>query len=115
MTRFGRKRNRMPQDTGTAKTFVEATGGGWGDVPDVVAADGGSQKDFVRQTLEGAHRYAVENNIAVGQRFEYTISDIPKGITGPHEIVFGLMMEAGRYDLMPGAMMDEVIEFTRLR
>lgn len=33
MTRFGRKRNRMPQDTGTAKTFVEATGGGWGMSP----------------------------------------------------------------------------------
>lgn len=45
---FCRKRKR-PQ--GTARTFVEDTGGGWGDSPDAVAADGGEHADYVGEML----------------------------------------------------------------
>lgn len=45
---FCRKRKR-PQ--GTARTFVEDTGGGWGDSPDAVAADGGEHTDYVGEML----------------------------------------------------------------
>jgi len=97
----------------TVETFVEATGGGWFDSPEVVAIDGGSQASFVDQTLERARAHALENKIPIGKEFEFTITDIPAGISGPHEIVFGLMVQAQRYGLTPGAVINEKAFFTR--
>lgn len=93
---------------------MEATGGGWPGPPDDLAPDGGSQADFVDITLQSARQYALDNNIPVGKEFTYTITDIPKGITSPYEIIAGLMMQAGRYGLAPGILADETIRFTRL-
>ena len=38
-------RRKKAAEAGTASTFVEATGGGWGDLPDSVPSDGGEQFD----------------------------------------------------------------------
>lgn len=113
MSMFGFRR-RKRSSSGTADTFVEATGGGWSDLPETVAADGGSQADFVSRTLERARAYALENEIPVGQEFEFTITDIPAGITSPHEISFGLMMRASEQGLSSVAIFDEKAIFTRL-
>lgn len=112
---FGFRRKKSGPSPGTADSFVEATGGGWSDAPGIVAIDGGAQADFVGQTLERARAYALENDIPVGQEFEFTIADIPVGISSPHEIVFGLMMRAGEQGLSPGVIADEKAFFTRFR
>lgn len=109
---FGFRRRKDKPSAGAADTFVEATGGGWSDSPEVVAGDGGSQADFVGQTLERARAYALENNIPVGQEFGFTITDIPAGISSPHEIIFGLMMRASEYGLIPGTIVNETAFFT---
>jgi hypothetical protein len=110
---FGFHRKKKPS-TGTADTFVEATGGGWFDAPDRVAGDGGSQADFVGVTLERARNYALENDIPVGKEFEFTITEIPLGISSPHDIIFGLMMRAQEYGLSSNAVANETAFFTRL-
>lgn len=97
----------------TADTFVEATGGWWTDSPDTIPGDGGSQADFVGRTLQRARDFALENNIPVGEEFEFIITDIPVGISSPHEIIFGLMMRAHEYGLIPGAVANETAYFTR--
>ncbi|MEO7904629.1 MAG: hypothetical protein ABIR91_02440, partial [Candidatus Saccharimonadales bacterium] len=86
-----------PSTNPTADTFVEATGGGWGDAHDIIAADGGSQADYVGQQLEKAAKRA--ESMTASERFTYTLTDIPQGISGPHEITFGLMMRAPEYGL----------------
>ncbi len=108
---WGKKKQVTPL-TGGADTFVDATGGGWGEPPLVVAADGGSQADYVQQQLELAAIQA--QDVAVGETFSFTLTNIPLGITSPHEIAFGLMMRAGEYGLLPGVMSNETIEFERL-
>src|SRR5690606_13474182 len=92
---FGKRSSKK-----TASTFVEATGGGWNDLPATVATDGGSQEGFVKEQLERARLYALENHIAIGESFEFTIDEIPVGLKSPHEIVFGMMMRANDYGLM---------------
>ncbi len=114
MVGFGRRKKPQAQPGDTASTFVEATGGGWGDSLDAVAVDGGEQADYVGEMLRRASEYARENGVEIGEEFEYTITDIPCGITSPHEIVFGLMMRAGEYGLCPGPMLNEKAYFTRL-
>lgn len=110
-----RKRKNTPStECTTTNTFVEATGGGWGESPDVVAADGGQQADFVGRVLEEARAFALDNDIPVGGEFEFKISNIPMGIDSPHEIVFGLMMRASEVGLGAGMMRDEYIYFTRV-
>ena len=109
---FGRKKRAAK---GTAATFVEATGGGWTDVPDTVTLDGGKHAGYVEEILYQACQYARENGVAVGDKFSYTITDIPRGITNPHEITIPLMMQADRYGLSANYVHDETIEFTRLR
>lgn len=111
---FGFRRKKDSPSSGTADTFVEATGGGWSDPSNTVAGDGGAQADFVGQTLERARAHALENDIPVGQEFEFTITDIPAGISSPHEIIFGLMMRAGEYGLTSGAIANETAFFTRV-
>lgn len=100
------------RDSNTTDTFVKATGGGWGDTPNIVPADGGSQKDYVESQLELAKQQAA--SVAVGESFTYRLTDIPVGISGPHEIMFGMMMRSHEYGLMSGPMIDEKIEFTRI-
>ena len=109
---FGRKKKESSE---TADTFVEATGGGWGDSPEVVAADGGSQADFVGHVLKQARDYALKENIAVGESFTYKITDIPRGIVGPHDIVFGIMVRASEVGLRAGVVFDEEAQFTRIK
>jgi hypothetical protein len=109
---LGRKKKRSAE--GTTSTFVDATGGGWSDSPEVVSTKGGSQADFVDQTLERAHAYALEHEVPVGSQFEFIITDIPVGISSPHEIIFGLMMEAHRYGLSADAIHNEKISFIRM-
>ena len=114
---FGRRKRRNMASasagaTGTASTFVEATGGGWGDPPMRVAANGGSQADYVLQQLHAAREYAREN-VAVGDTFEYRLTNIPRGISSPHEIMMGLMFQADEYGLMCSFMHDEAVTFIR--
>lgn len=97
----------------TADTFMEATNGGWSSIPDTLATNGGSSADYVRRSLENARLYAVENNIAVGEDFEFTLKEIPKGIQSPHEILFGLMMQASQYGLSCTIIHDEKMSLTR--
>lgn len=107
---FGRRK----KSEGTADTFVEATGGGWNDAPDVIPADGGKHADYVGEILRRASEYARENDITVGEEFEYTLTGIPRGIVSPHEIMFGLMLRAPEYGLSSGAIFNEMAYFTRL-
>ncbi|HEU0266342.1 MAG TPA: hypothetical protein VFQ70_01835 [Candidatus Saccharimonadaceae bacterium] len=107
---FGRRK----KDRSTASTFVEATGGGWSDLPDEVAADGGEHADYVGEMLRRASEYACETGVGIGEEFKFTITDIPRDLVSPHEIVFGLMMRAHEYGLAPGVMHDETAYFTRL-
>ena len=106
---FGRRRKK-----GTAPTFVEATGGGWSDVPLAVPADGGDDRDYVHAMLQEAQLYAVEHGVPVGGSFTFMLTDIPVGIVSPHEIVFGLMMQAGAYGLMCEYVADETASFVRM-
>lgn len=108
---FGRRKKKSE---GTASTFVEATGGGWTDAPEVMAADGGANADYVGDVLRLARIHAVSHSIPVGEEFEFTIANIPMGITSPHEIVFGLMMRAEEFGLSAGVMFDEKVTFTRI-
>ena len=108
---FGRKK----QAEGVAQTFVEATGGGWNDTPDVIALDGGKHAGYVEETLRQACNYARKNGVEVGDRFVYQITDIPRGISSPHEITVPLMMQADKYGLSTTAIYGEIVEFTRLR
>lgn len=107
----GRPRESASGGRQHTDSFVDATGGGWTDIPDVVAADGGSNRDYVTQQLSLAQQQARSYNI--GESFTYRLTDIPAGIQSPHEIVFGMMMRASEFGLVAGAMADEVIEFTR--
>ena len=109
MLGFGKKRRKA-----AASTFVEATGGGWGDAPLMIPADGGDSRDYVHAMLQEAHLYAVEHGVAIGASFEFTLTNIPMGIVSPHEIMFGLMMQAGGYGLMCEYMADETASFVRL-
>lgn len=93
-------------------TFVSATGGGWGEMPNIIPADGGSQKDYVESQLELARQQAAK--LAVGESFTYRLTNIPKGISGPHEIMFGMMMRSHEYGLESGSMLNEKIKFTRI-
>lgn len=111
---FGFRRKKKATSNGTSDTFVEATGGGWSDLPDTIPGNGGTQADFVGQTLERARAYALENDVAVGQEFQFIITDIPTGISSPHEIIFGLMMQAGEYGLSCRGIANEKAHFTRL-
>lgn len=108
---FGRKRKVQ---SGTAETFVEATGGGWGAVDDTMPADGGGRADYVGEILRCASEYAKQQNVGIGEEFSYTITDIPHGIDNPYEIIFGLMMRAPEYGLSPGPIHDETAIFIRL-
>lgn len=104
-------KQRRGSDT-TSDTFVEATGGGWGDPPNVVAADGGSQKSYVTQQLELASQEALQ--LEVGESFHYILKNIPAGIESPHEIIFGMIMRASEYGLSHGVASNERIRFTRI-
>lgn len=111
---FGRNRNQAkPATTDYADTFVEATDGGWSDPPETIASDGGNQKDFVDTLLQQAQRQARET-VEIGESFTFTITNIPRGVTSPHEIVFGLMMQANQYGLSCGTIANESATFTRL-
>lgn len=110
---FGRKKKKAEE--GVAQTFVEATGGGWRDIPEVVAVDGGEHADYVGEVLQKAYEYARETNVKIGEGFDYTLTDIPCGIVSPHEIAFGLMMRASDYGLSAGFVHDETANFTRLK
>lgn len=122
---FGRKKEKSSQidpedrqqqvNPSTADTFVEATGGGWGDPADVIAADGGEQSDYVGLMLVLAREQAIKNDVAVGEDFTFQLVAIPRGIVSPHEIMFGLMMRAGEQGLSCGMMHDEKVIFTRNR
>lgn len=107
---FGRKK----KSEGTARTFVEATGGGWGDTPDVISGDGGANADYVGEVLRQASEYANEQGIAVGEEFCFTITDIPVGISSPHEIIMGLMMRAHECGLSVDSAINEEVYFTRM-
>lgn len=118
---FGFRRKK--KNARTASTFVEATGGGWSDIPESVSARGGSQEAFVRLTLERARNYAIANNIPEGSEFEFpvgvnqfelTITDIPVGIKSPHEISFGIIMLAFEYGLSASSVINEKVRFIRL-
>lgn len=108
---FGRRKKR----TQGAETFVEATGGGWGDADEVVAIDGGEHADYVDEVLRDASEYARRHGVAVGEEFAYTLTRIPRGIASPHEIVFGIIMRASDYGLSPGVACDETLLFVRTR
>ncbi|HET8883852.1 MAG TPA: hypothetical protein VFM68_00070 [Candidatus Saccharimonadales bacterium] len=109
---FGRNKNQEQPTTGSSDTFREATGGGWGDPPETIASDGGDQKDFVETLLEQAQQQARES-VEIGESFDFAITNIPNGIAGPHEIVFGLMMQSSRYGLSCGVVTNESANFTR--
>ncbi len=109
--RWGRRK----PDTSTASTFVEATGGGWGDAPSVMSVDGGEHADYVGEVLRRARDYAMEQGVAIGDDFTYTLTDIPRGITSPHEIIIGLMTRARDFGLDAGIAFGEEITFTRTR
>ena len=104
---------KSKNESGSADTFVEATGGGWDEPPKFVASDGGSQSDFVTSLLEQAAKQA--QSVKVGEEFIFTITDIPRGISSPHEIVFGLMMLADEYGLECGPVVNEEVWFIRVR
>ena len=57
--------------------------------------------------------YALEQGIAIGEDFTYTLTDIPCGIASPHEIIIGLMTRAGGFGLEAGVAFGEEITFTR--
>lgn len=113
---FGRRKKKADETnaTGTADTFLEATGGGWDDAPNIIAADGGEYVDFVGQILEDARHYADEH-VEIDGTFIHTISDIPRDIASPHETMFGVMMRALDYDLRCEGIFDETVHFRRLR
>lgn len=113
---FGRKRYKARRaiGEGTAKTFVEATGGGWGNPPDVVPVEGGPETDFALQTLRLAHEYAVKNDIPIGGEFDYVITNIPQGISSPHTIMFSVMLYADQFGLHPESFVDEKVHFVHI-
>lgn len=102
------KDNSFEQET--ADTFVEATDGGWSDPAEIISADGGSQRNYVEDQLESARHQALSEGLGVGDTLKYKLTSIPKGISSPHEIVFGIMMQASRYGFRPGVMHDEMVE-----
>lgn len=106
---FGRKKR---QDKDTAETFVEATGGGWSDVPETVPDYGGSSVDYVMNVLVAAREEA--QAVPVGDYFDFTLTDIPRGITSPHEIVFGLMAQSVNYGLQIDYTHNETVRFRRV-
>lgn len=101
-----------PTNTTGARTFVEATDGGWGDPPESVAVNGGSQADYVVEQLRAAQAHA-QKNVAIGETFNFTITNIP-AVMSPHEIMFGMMMQADSYGLRCGPAMNERFTFTRI-
>lgn len=109
---FGRKKKSQ---TATADTFVKATGGSWNDIPDVVTGDGGEHADYVGEILRKVSEYAIQEGVAVGEEFAYTLTEIPHGITSPHEVIFPLMMRAHEYGLRAGFMHDETAHFVRTK
>lgn len=104
---------RKKRPSSRVSSFVEATNGGWDDGPDRVRVDGGSRKDYVIEVLEAAVAYADEHGIKPGETFEYTLTNIPSGISSPLEIVIGIMYRAGEYGLLPGSAFNETFSFTR--
>lgn len=96
----------------TADTFVEATGGGWSDAPDFV--DASNHDDFVADFLRRAHDYALQNEVKIGEEFQFTITHIPFGITSPHEIILPVMVRASEFGLSPVSMMGETAYFIRV-
>jgi hypothetical protein len=108
---FGFFKKKKPKPDVADRFFKEADGG-WPDLPDEVAADGGSQADFVKATLEHVLEYAKDNDIAIGETFEFTIRDIPVGISNSLEIILGLTMQADKYGLLLSRIVDETATFT---
>lgn len=116
MSWFGRDRNSREAETTRGQprddTFASATGGGWDEPPMRVAIDGGSQADYVGQQLERARAYAKEH-VAVGEKFDFTLTNIPRDIASPHEIIFGLMMRAENYGLQYEYIVNETARLIR--
>lgn len=104
--------NSRPDNSEVSDTFVEATGGGWRDLPETVPADGGNQADYVESQLKKATIEAYERGLVTGDSFRYRLTDIPKDISSPHEIAFGMMLQASKYGMIAGAMRDEEIHLT---
>ena len=61
-----------------------------------------------------SERQADENMVEIGESFAFRLTHMPVGISSPHEIAMGFMMGALEYDLKPGIMVNEEIEFTRI-
>lgn len=95
----------------TSDTFLQATGGGWGDPPETIATDGGSQADYVGDQLAKAQAYA-QQHVKIGESFQFKLTAIPR-VMSPHEISFGMMMRACNYGLESGISMNETFTFTR--
>lgn len=118
---FGRLKRRQQDaaakksknESGSADTFIAATGAGWVDSPQYVAGDGGSQSKFVHGLLAQARDQA--QSVEVGEEFTFRVTEIPQGITSPHEIVFGIMMIAEQYDIRCELIVDEGVRFTRMQ
>lgn len=103
---------RWRRKEGFARTFVEATGGGWGEPANVIKLPASSEAECVAEVLRLAKERA--QSVAVGESFEFKITDIPMGIRDPHTIIFGLMMQAHEYGLSMGFAVNETVQFTRM-
>lgn len=93
-----------------ADTFVEATGGGWDEMPDKVS----NQDDYVRGLLEQARDQALRSGVKVGEEFDFTITNIP-GITHPNEVIFPIVLLQSDYGLMMVYSADETVRFKRTK
>lgn len=105
---FGLRRRSKVNDT-----FVQATGGGW-DGPHC-SMEIGCDADiisFVRRSLEQAREYADRTGLDVGEEFSFTLTDIPSGLSGPHNAVATLAMRASLYGLKFMGRRDEVVRFS---
>ena len=91
--------------------FVESTGGGWTDPPDVIEIDGGAQAAYIGDMLAKAKQQAVKS-VEVGESFTFTMTDIPVGV-GPHEIMLPLMFRASDYGLDCQSVINEKVDFVR--
>ena len=99
-----------------ASTFRKATGGGWGNSPESVSTKDNPYNDYVDEILKKMKEYSDEIYSEQGcdSELEYTLDEIPMGITHPNEIVLPLFLKAGEYGLRVTFVCNENIRFTRI-
>ena len=115
LTMRARRRSTTSRKSREPNGFIIANDGGWGDAPETIALNPESDLGlYVKSQLALAQRQAQRNGVAIGERFEYKLVNIPRG-THPTNCYGNMMFVAGQYGLQLQVAHDDRVTFIRTK